>query len=823
VPGLVRTAGIWVYASPMRLLKRLLLGLLVLALLVCGGLYFAVRGSLPPLDGQRVVAGPGSPVSIERDALGVVTITAATRDDAAFATGFVHAQDRYFQMDLARRMSAGRLAELFGDKALDNDARNRLHRFSTVAAAVLAELTPAQEALLEAYARGVNQGLASLRVRPFEYLLLRQKPQPWQARDSLLVVFSMYLQLNDSEAAADRQRGFLAATLPAAVFRYVYSVAPAWEAPIDGVVMAAASMPGAEDLDLRRLAAQPDQLAALRHTGTAFEPRAIGSNNWAVAGSHTRSGAALVANDMHLGLGLPNTWYRVRLRVGDKTAASRDLVALTLAGAPIMVAGSTGRIAWGFTNSYGDWSDLVRIERSADGKNYRTASGWKPFQRISEVVHSSSGASREVSFETTQWGPVLPPAAAGTVGTGDTATYAIAWTAHYPQATNLRWLELETVDSCEAAMQVANGIGGPVQNFVCGDAAGNIGWTLLGRMPLRGAAYDAGLPADWSIPDTGWQGWRAAADYPRVLNPPSGRIWSANNRVVGAEKLAAIGDGSPDRGARAQQIRDRLFALEAGSATEPDMLAIQLDERALFLARWRDVLLATLDEAATSGNASRTAMREQVQQWTPSASIDAAGYLQVRAFHETLARRVFDTLTLPARGDNAAIKLRAPRQFEEAVWELATAKPPHLLDPRFADWRAFLLDVVDESITASATACAGPGATCRWGEVNAAVIRHPLSRAVPALSRWLDMPRVPMGGDHDMPHVHTTGFGASERFAVSPGHEAQGYFHMPGGQSGHPLSPFYAAGHEAWVRGQRLPFLPGAATHTLTLHPATGD
>jgi penicillin amidase len=185
---------------------------------------------------------------------------------------------------------------------------------------------------------------------------------------------------------------------------------------------------------------------------------------------------------------------------------------------------------------------------------------------------------------------------------------------------------------------------------------------------------------------------------------------------------------------------------------------------------------------------------------------------------------VFDTLTLPARKDNAALELRVPRQFEEAVWELATAKPPHLLDPRFADWQAFLLDVVDESITASAAACTeSRRATCRWGEVNASFIRHPLSRGLPTLSRWLDMPRVPMGGDHDMPHVHTRGFGASERFAVAPGHEADGYFHMPGGQSGHPLSPFYEAGHAAWVRGQRLPFLPGAATHALTLRPATGD
>ena len=488
---------------------------------------------------------------------------------------------------------------------------------------------------------------------------------------------------------------------------------------------------------------------------------------------------------------------------------------------PILVVGSNGSIAWGFTNSYGDWSDLVRVERSPDRRSYRSTSGWKPIVRSTETVNSSSGASRTVTIERTEWGPLLPADAAYPASTPG-ETFALAWTAHHPAATNLRWLELETVTSCAAALPMANTIGGPAQNFVCADATGNIGWTMLGRIPLRGAGYDASMPSDWTQPDAGWTGWRAPPDYPHVLNPPTGRIWSANNRVVGPERLAVIGDGSPDRGARAQQIRDDLFALAPGSATESDMLAIQLDERALFLARWRDVLLATLDAKAIDDNAARTALRKQVAEWNPRAAADASGYLQVREFHETLARRVFEALTLPARAANPGLKLKLPRQFEEAAWELVAARPVHLLDPRFKDWRAFMLDVVDESIEATAKACPGTSsATCRWGDANATLIQHPLSRAVPLLSRWLDMPREPMGGDHDMPHVHTSGFGASERFAVSPGHEAQAYFHMPGGQSGHPLSPYYRAGHEAWVHGKPLPYLPGKAVHTLTLSPAS--
>ncbi len=790
----------------MRLLGRLLAGLVLIIVAALLAAAWLLRGSLPRLDGEVSVAGLDAPIAIERDALGVVTITGANRPDVAFGTGYAHAQDRYFQMDLARRMSAGRLAELFGDKALDVDERNRLHRFEAIAAQVFARLPPPERGLLESYAAGVNAGLASLRASPFEYLLLRQRPEPWQARDSLLVVYTMFLQLNDSRAEADLQRGLLQSVLPQDVFRFVYSISAEWEAPIDGLVADAVPVPGEASYDLRRLedAFRDARVADVR---AASELRAVGSNNWAVAGSRTRSGAGLVANDMHLGLGVPNTWYRVRLRV--RGPGARDLAGVTLPGAPIMVVGSNGHVAWGFTNSYGDWSDLVRVERSDDGLQYRTADGWRPFERFHGTVRSSSGRTRALEVLWTQWGPVLesPP--------GSTAL-ALAWTAHDPEAANLHWVALETARDVESALGIANSIGGPVQNFVAADAQGNIGWTLLGRMPLRGAGYEPGVPSDWTQPDAGWQGWRSPGQYPRVVNPPGGRIWSANNRVVGGEALAAIGDGSPDRGARAQQIRDALLGIE--SATERDMLAIQLDDRALFLVRWRDLLLDALDADAVGTDAGRAEFRRLVEAWEPRATADSVGYLLVRAFHETVERRVFEALTIEARVRHPQAVLRVPRQFEEAAWRLLQERPAHLLDPRFGSWDEFLLSVVDEAIAGLGKDC-GELAACRWGERNAVRIQHPLSRGIPPLARWLDMRVEPMGGDNDMPHVHVSGFGASERFAVSPGHEQDAYFHMPGGQSGHPLSPYYRAGHEAWVRGEPTPYLPGPTEHTVKLSP----
>jgi len=785
-----------------RWLPRVLATLVLLLVLAVLGATWALRSSLPRLDGELAGVGLGAGASIERDARGVATIIAASRADAAFALGVAHASDRFFQMDLARRMAAGRLAELVGDAALATDRRQRLHRFEAVADRVLAGLSMEHQAVLEAYASGANAGLAALQVRPFEYLLLRQPPQPWTARDSLLVVYAMYLQLNDAEATADRQRGLLQRALPAERFAYVYSATPRWEAPIDGQVAPAAPVPTGFDLDaLREDSARLPRTAALPR-----EARVVGSNNWALAGSRTASGVALLADDMHLGLSIPNTWYRARLRVGD----SLDLVGVTLPGVPTLVVGSNGRIAWGFTNSYGDYSDLVLVERSTDGRSYRSGGGWRPLQRITETLRSASGASETLELEVTEWGPLLPDAFDG-------QAVALRWTAHEPEATNLNWLLLERAASVQQALALAPTIGGPVQNLVVADSDGHIGWTPIGRIPRRGAGYDPTVPSAWNRPDAGWQGWLDPAEYPRVYDPPEGQLWTANNRVVGGEALALIGDGAPDRGARAQQIRDGLTQL--ARATERDMLAIQLDDRAVFLAPLRDALLDLFDADALAGQPARVAYRGHLEDWGARAAATSVGYRLVRATNDEIERRLFEALIPEARQRYAEVKFRAPRQFHLPIAELIERRGWREPAPDHTAWRALMLETVDATIATIAAECAGDFNDCRWGEHNAITIRHPLSRSLPPLARWLDMPRVPMSGDSDLPHVHGPGFGASQRMAVSPGREHEGLFHMPGGQSGHPLSPFYAAGHEDWVRGRASPLLPGPAVHRLRLTP----
>ena len=354
----------------------------------------------------------------------------------------------------------------------------------------------------------------------------------------------------------------------------------------------------------------------------------------------------------------------------------------------------------------------------------------------------------------------------------------------------------------------------PPQNFVVGDADGNIGWTIAGKIPVR-EGYDPMLPADWSE-GGGWTGWVDPDEYPRVINPESGRIWTANARVADGEALAIIGDGGYDLGARAQQIRDRLFAIDR--FTPADMLTVQLDDRAVFLGRWRDVLLDALNDQAVTGNPARAKYRALVENWIARASTDSVGYRLTRGFRIEVRNRVFAMLMEPVLATYGEdTELRMSNQIEGPLWELVNEQPRHLLTDDYESWNALLIAAVDANIDFYEENYEDGLGNRTWGERNTAAIRHPLSRALPFLSDWLDMPAEPLPGDSNLPRAQGPTFGASERFAVTPGDEAGGFLHMPAGQSGHPLSDFYRTGHSDWVEGRASAFLPGEAVHRLVL------
>jgi len=801
----------------------LLCALVAIIVVVATAGYMTLRASLPQLDGTHAASALSATVSIERDALGVPTLQGSTRADVAFGTGFVQAQDRFFQMDLLRRVAAGEMSELVGPAALELDRRNRPHRFRERARMVLDALPPDQRQLLDRYTAGVNEGLASLAARPFEYWMLRTQPAAWRPEDTLLAVYAMYFDLQSEEIRRILSRAALHERVPADLFAFLLPATSHWDAPFDIAppspdepATPPAPPPSTRPDWLRtpKPAGVPASNAGSQHSSLAETQSMVGSNGWVVDGAHSEHGGAILASDMHLGLSLPNIWYRLSLAWPGPDGHLRHITGVSLPGAPLVIAGSNGQVAWGFTNSYGRFIDLIELQRNpADPLQYRIAGGtWEQATVHHERIAVKGGLPVDLPVVDTRWGPQI------VVGSH---AYALRWVAHDRQAINLNLQRLEDSASVADALHTAQTSGIPTQNFMVADSRGKIGWTLAGPLPKRDGAADASsgplsdLPFD-SATYRGWQGYLAPDAYPSRIDPPLGRLWTANNRTLPPAEAALAGDAGADVGARASQIRDDLFAVPR--ASERDMLSIQTDDRALWIDNWRRLALSALDTDALKDHPQRAEFQRQIETWNGRADADATGYRLVRAFYFSLYDAWFGKLDADIAAPGLQLGYRAASSRYDAVMEALAAHRAWVPDG-FTDWRAFMLDRIDHAIDQL------PRGTklgdARWGDRNRAAIEHPFARTLPSwlpwVRGWLGAPRDPLPGDFNMPRVQTPTFGASERMVVSPGREQDGIFEMPGGQSGNPLSPYFLAGHEAWVQGDTTPFLPGKTVHRLEL------
>jgi penicillin amidase len=783
-------------------------------LIIAGGVYARsqVRASLPLVDGTATIPNLTANVRVDRDALGVPTITGATREDVARALGFLHAQDRFFQMDLQRRQPAGELSGLVGPRAIEVDQEMRVHRFRDVAHRALEHAEPLYRNILDAYAEGVNAGLNALGAPPFEYLVLRAMPEPWQAEDSILTVLAMFNTLQGRQALFEQSHGALRDTLPEPMFRFLSTAGSDWETPVIGGAIVRPPIPGADVFDVRRSRALSDTTAARQRDGRGVEwaddeAAIIGSNNWAVDAAHSESGA-IVANDMHLSIGVPIIWYRASMVFPDPAAPSTNqrITGVTLPGIPSLVVGSNAHVAWGFTNSGGDWSDLVRIEPDPrDPKQYLTPDGPKAFEVFNETIAATGGPSKTFQARWTIWGPIVWKDARG-------REYAQHWIAHDANALASDVTRPERARTVDDLLIAVAGLGIPNQNVTMADTAGHIAWTIGGTIPKR-VGHDGMTPESWADGTNRWDGYLTAAEYPRIVDPPAGRIWTANAPVVDGAMLATIGEGGYADGIRARLIRDNLMRI--AEATPADMFNVQLEDRALFLERWRKLLL---DELASSSG-KRAEFRALIEkQWTGRASPGSVGYRLVKEFRLLFVRRVMTSLTAPALAVDPTFDYTRLLRGEGPVWPIVAERPAHLLDPKYKTWNEATLDTVD-AVIAQLTEGGKSLADRTWGEANTAEIRHPLAGAIPFFGRYLNMPGDPLPGDVYTPRASTPRTGPSERMVVSPGHESEGIMEIPTGQSGHPLSPHYRDQYHAWLVGEPTPFLPGVTVNTLVLNP----
>ena len=837
----------------MKRLKRIaritliLAGLLTVGLLSAG--YFVLRSSLPQLDGQRAVQVAGK-ATIARDALGTAIITAETRADAYFAQGFVHAQERFFEMDLTRRSAAGELAELFGPLALPRDRAHRLHRMRARVTVFYPSLPAEQRTLLEHYSAGVNAGLQALSAKPWTYTLLRCTPKAWQPVDTLLVNAAMAFNLQDDTNSGELIADSASRVLTPAAFNYLFNrTSSEWDAPL----MSGANetefpdppLPSAAELDFRTLS-DAQFLPATSRGSEAVR----GSNSWAVSGSLTKTGSAMLANDMHLGLGVPSIWFRQQLNY-KMGGVDFKITGVSLPGAPGTVVGSNGKVAWGNTNSYGDWLDFVRLQPGPGSDSYLDGTGAQQIISVEEIITVKGAADDHLVVRNTRYGPIVAKDSAGN-------ELALAWVAHRPGGVDANAIDFETSQSAAELLERARHAGIPHNNIIAADQSGHIGWTIGGQIPVRspllgltgtekGAFTSNGeglknlpIPSTRLTGDV-WQGFMATLDMaaPLVLDPPDMRLYTANSRVVNKAAEAFVGNGGYALGARASRIRDLLNARNT-YFRESDMLTMQLDDQTPLLEPWWQQLSAQVQNQPRYAGVANL-----LGGWNRRAATDSVSYRIVRTFRAEVLAEYLNAFAAPMRAADPTFTLNFPSHAEVMVAPILRAQAPHLLPKPYKSYAEFELACLDRALAkmlgrSSAEQIArAPYANAlltdaeisleslgnhTWGEQNTAKIQHPLSKAIPVLGWFLDMPSDELPGDTGhVVRAQGPAFGASERLSVSPGHEEQGILQMSGGQSGHPLSPFYGAGHSAWVNGEPTPLLPGAVAHQLTLVPATSN
>ena len=775
----------------------------ILLLVVVGvGIFLLMklRASLPIRDGERQVEGLDFPVTITSDRFGIPTITAQTRRDAALALGYVTARDRLFQMDLLRRRAAGRLSEIFGKVAIETDKGQRIIGFNRVASEIVAHLPNQQKEILAAYTDGVNAFIQQMGTAPLEFLLLRYRPEPWKAEDSILVALNMFQMLSFSDDE-ERMMSIMEKSLPPEVVAFLTPDTDSYtqvllggadsHRPIQPIPVEALA-------SIRRDPKQDDVRAAKLVQPTDFD---VGSNNWAVDGSKTVDGRVIVANDIHIGLSVPNLWYRASLRYGNVKTAG-----IVLPGVPATIIGSNGHVAWGLTNISGDFLDLVQLEINPENPDeYKTPSGWRRFEVVDEQINIKGGKHVIHPVKLTIWGPVSQTSLMG-------KPVAIHATAQQPDAVDVGLLEMNEAKTLEDGLDVMNHFGAPPLNAVVADVNGRIGWTYCGRIPLR-KGFDGSTTKSWADGHIGWDGYIPPSELPRLIAPPEGFLATANNRTLGKNYPYTIGHNFANS-YRAYRISQRLNAMER--VTEQDMFQLQLDTRCDFYEFYQQLALSVLTEGVIADDLHLSDAHKHIAAWDGKAEVDSVAFGLLVRFRKVLAEDVFEPfLALCQEADGNF--LYTWRNMDVPLQMLLTEKIAETLpDPEhYQDWEGFIVSKLEQSVEqlCSEYNCKSLD-RLTWGKIHRPRISHPLG-FIPVLGRFLNMPENPLPGSDSCVRSSR----ASDRMVVSPGHDADGILHIPCGQSGHPLSKNYKDQHDYWVRGESLPFLSGRTTHTLRLEP----
>ena len=750
--------------------------------------YLYLRQSLPQTKGEIRVPGLSAPAEVLRDRYGIPHIFAASAEDASFALGFVHAQDRLWQMEMSRRIAAGRLAEIVGAGALETDRFLRTLGVRRSAEANLRSLDTETRKLLDAYAAGVNAFIASGPVLPPEFWLTGARPEPWTPADSVAWTKMMAWDLGGNWRN-ELLRMRLAKTLPLARIHELLPPYPGEKVPVIA--------------DLKELYSSMER-EAVRLARFAPDNDGLGSNNWVVSGSRTESGKPLLANDPHLGLTVPPVWYFAQLSAPDM-----QVIGATLPGVPGVILGRNERIAWGFTNTGPDVQDLY-IEKLDAAGGYLAPEGTRAFQVIDETILVKGAEAEKLRIRVSRHGPVISDVMRTAQDLAPRGhVIAFAWTAlaeddRTAQAAH----KFARAREWDGFLAAARDFQVPQQNIVYADVEGNIGFIAAGRVPHRRPTNDLkGMaPAPGWQEKYDWVGYIPFEQLPRSFNPESGAIVTANHRVTppGYPHFISSDWQPPYRADRIQALLDAVpkHTVPSFARIQADVVSLAMRELLpkLLAARPRSeearkalALLAKWDGAMAAERSEPLIAWAWWRELTRAIYADELG----DAFRENwLSRAVFlgNVLSGDAEAARWCDDIRTPA-VETCEEVLALSLEAALADLR----RRFGNDQ----------------SRWRWGEAHRALHEHrPFSRQ-PLLAAIFNVGVASPGdtytvnvgrnnlNDEDRPYANRHAASLRAIYDLSD-LEKSLYIHS-GGQSGNILSDHYKAFSEAWARNEYIP------------------
>jgi penicillin amidase len=743
--------------------------------------------SLPKLNNTLSIGSLKDQVNIKRDRNGIPSIYATTRNDSAFALGYLHSQERFFQMDILRRTASGQLSVLLGISAIEQDKLAIPFNFDLLADETIKQLPSEHKTLLAAYTKGVNQGLNTLDSFPFEYSVLETAPGPWQERDSILVAYALFLKLQSIELKKSLDLHNIEKALPSELVLFLIPEKQtlAGLPPINQVPTVAIWGKSSTSTSLEKYEVENYRINKANGIG------------WAISGSKTLSQSALIAINLNMPLSIPNTWFRVNQYIKDK----HEFHGVTIPGFPLFLSGSNTHVAWGLSPSRSVWGRLqIQSTSNVD------------VQTNERTIQVRQEPSVIYNFESTKKGPVVASDKLGNL-------LSWQWVGNSPKSINLDLLALETSKDTKHSLSLFKQARFAHFDAFVGDSEGNIGWTMLGAIPKKDC-FQTKINCEKQT-----DVYRLPIDYPQIFNPDKGYISTADTPLFNLTTGDMHWFDTNELSNREKHTDDNVFGMY--KPDEAMGYKSLTDIRNYPMMRWQKFLIKVLSQELLTAQPQLREYRKFVDNWNGDTSSNSTGYILIRAFRDSIAKHVFEPIFSKISTDKASLELNdyfnLTQRWEIPLWQIINQQPDNFLDTQYYNWQdlyaSILIDLNNMFILQE-----GSLAQITWGQYNHVEFKHSTFNVLPKLNRWLvSLPAEKISGDVQLPKTQFGNFGSTLRLVMSPGHESQSLFSMPIGQSSNPLSPYWLAGHDDWVLDRPTPFLPSDPNFNLTLNPKSSQ